>query len=172
LALPLRFATADAGTDRGVRLVALSREHVILLREVSGIKMVVNLPVAHYRGVALRSAAAGAQSGGEIAVILAHSDPALSLLLCRAAEGDDIVTRWQSWSRALGLPLLIEEADGCLREAVADVGSVHIGVALPRRRRRSPAIGGRASLRLRRARGVPSSSPRIYRNEREIIARN
>ena len=53
-ALPLRFEQPDHAADERVRVVELHRERVILRRAVSGIKMAVNLPLAAYRGIALR----------------------------------------------------------------------------------------------------------------------
>ena len=56
--------------------------------------------------------------------MLEHPDPALSLTLYRAADGTDIVAEWQSWGRVLGVPLLVAEADGRLREPFERIGGV------------------------------------------------
>src|SRR5581483_8628188 len=56
-------------------------------------------------------------------VVLEHSDPALSLSLFASADRDEIVAEWQSWSRVLGLPLLVADADGSLREPFATRGA-------------------------------------------------
>ena len=52
--LPARFRTADAAADEGLGVVDLHRERVILRRALSAMRMAVNLPVAAYRGVAIR----------------------------------------------------------------------------------------------------------------------
>jgi uncharacterized protein DUF6101 len=171
-ALPLRFEDADHAADERVRVVELHREHVVLRRALCGIKMAVNLPVAAYLGVAIRMEPTTAHSPGAIAVVLEHPDPALSLTLCRAADGSDIVAEWQSWGRALGMPLLVEESDGRLREPFERIGGVRVGIPVSRRRRRSSLHARRASMPLRRGHGSLPRSPNVHCGEREIIARN
>jgi hypothetical protein len=171
-ALPLRFENADHAADERVRVIELHRERVVLRRALRGIKMAVNLPVAAYHGVAIRMQPATAKSPGAIAVVLEHPDPALSVTLCRAADGSDIVAEWQSWGRALSMPLLVEESDGRLREPFECIGSVRVGIPVSRRRRRSPLHARRASMPLRRGHGSSLLSPNVHRGEREIIARN
>ena len=56
--LPARFTTADDTADEGLRIVDLHRERVVLRRALCGMRMAVNLPVATYRGVAIRLDAA------------------------------------------------------------------------------------------------------------------
>ncbi len=171
-ALPVRFENADHVADERVRMIELHRERVVLRRALRGIKMAVNLPVAAYCGVAIRIQEIAANAPGAIAVVLAHPDPALSVTLCHAADGSDIVTEWQSWGQALGLPLLVEGADGCLREPFESIGSIRVGIPVPRRRRRSALRARRPAMPLRRAQGVLPLSPRLHAGEREIIARN
>jgi hypothetical protein len=86
---------------------------------------------------------------------------------------DDIVAEWQSWGRVLGLPLLVAETDGALREPFARMGGVRIEAPAWRRRRRS-AIARRRPSRLlhRRPGALATSPPSVHRDEREIIARN
>ncbi len=99
-------------------------------------------------------------------------DPALSLPLFASPECDDIVAEWQSWGRVLGLPLLVAEGDGSLREPFARLGAVRIEAPTWRRRRRT-TIGRRRSARhLRRRPGIAAETPAVHRGEREIIARN
>jgi hypothetical protein len=171
-ALPLRFEDADHAADERVRVVELHRERVVLRRALSGIKMAVNLPVAAYLGVVIRMEPTTANSPNAIAVVLAHPDPALSLTLCRAADGSDMVAEWQCWGRALGIPLLVEDCDGRLREPFERIGGVRIGAPVSRRRRRSSLDARRPTMPLRRGRGSLLRSPTVHRGEREIIARN
>jgi hypothetical protein len=126
-----------------MRLLALDRERVLLCRALRGIEMALNLPLAAYRGVAVRMEPPAGATAGTVAVVLEHPDPSLSLTLYRAAHGSDIVAEWRRWGRALGVPLLVAEADGRLREPFERIGAVAVGRPVPRRRRRSRRDGGR-----------------------------
>jgi hypothetical protein len=171
-ALPLRFENADHAADERVRTIELHRERVVLRRALRGIKMAVNLPVAAYQGVAIRLESMTPNSPGAIAVVLEHPDSALSITLCRAAEGRDVVAEWQSWGRSLGMPLLVEGADGRLREPFERIGHVRVGMPVGRRRRRSALRARRPSMPLRRRRGASALSLQVHGGEREIIARD
>ena len=170
--LPVRFEAADAAADEQRRIVELHRERVVLRRSVRGMRMAVNMPVAAFRGVAIRLKGEPNALPSEIAVVLEHDDPALSLPLFASGESDDIVAEWQSWGRVLGLPLLVADNDGSLREPFARLGAVRIEVPTWRRRRRT-TIGRRRSIRLLRRRpGIAAGKAAVHRGEREIIARN
>ncbi|HEX8829385.1 MAG TPA: hypothetical protein VF778_14880, partial [Xanthobacteraceae bacterium] len=67
-------------------------------------------------------------------------------------------------SRVLGLPLLIRDNDGTLREPFPGLGRL--------RRRRSAVARRRPSRLLRRRVVALLSAPIVHRGEREIIARN
>src|SRR5215831_11892182 len=71
--LPARFSTADETADEGLRIVDLHRERVVLRRALSGMRMAVNLPVAAYRGVAIRLDAT-TETPPFVAVTLEHAD--------------------------------------------------------------------------------------------------
>jgi hypothetical protein len=77
-----------------------------------------------------------------------------------------------AWAKVLGLPLLIAEEDGVLRESVARMGGVHVGEVRPRRRRRSVLKRRRSSLPLRCRTGKLTAATPVYRGECEIIVRN
>jgi len=171
-ALPVRFTAADAAADERLRVVDLHRERVVLRRTVAGMRMALNMPVAAFRGVAIRLVGEAGAPPSAIAVVLEHADPALSLPLFCAPETDDIVAEWQAWGRVLGLPLLVAQGDGSLREPFARLGRLAIAAPAWRRRRRT-AIARRRPLRcLRRRPGKPGETPPVHRGEREIIARN
>ena len=170
--LPVRFAAADEAADERTRIVDLHRERVVLRRSVRGMRMALSMPVAAYRGVAIRMVGDAGKPPSAIAVVLEHGDPALSLPLFAASESDDIVAEWQSWGRVLGLPLLVAEADGSLREPIARLGSVRINAPTWRRRRRSAIAKRRPARLLRRRPGKLPEAPAVHRDEREIIARN
>jgi hypothetical protein len=135
-------------------------------------RMAVNMPVAAFRGVAIRLVAATAQAPGAIAVVLEHRDPALSLPLFAATESDEIVAEWRSWGRVLGLPLLVAEHDGTLREPFGRIGALAIEAPTWRRRRRNAIRSRRPCILLRRRASRRHGAPQVHRGEREIIARN
>jgi len=170
-ALPIRFAVRDQAADERVRFVELSRERVVLHRAVQGIKMVVKVPVAAYLGVAIRLEPQEDDAPAAVTVVLEHTDPGLSLLLYRAADGQDIAAEWQSWARVLGMPLLVAEADGRLREPFERIGALRVAAPKRRRRRYSILKRRRPSLPLRRKPGQRRADIIVHR-EREIIARN
>ena len=172
-ALPVRFVDDDQAADARVRMVEIHRERIVLRRAVRGIKMAVNLPITAYLGVAIRMRPAAPNSPGAVAIVLEHVDPALSVTLCCATKVGDSIADWRSWGRALGMPLLVEDADGRLREPFERIGGLRVDVPVVwRRRRRSPLHNRRASMPLRRRRFAPTATPHIHRGEREIIARD
>ena len=170
--LPVRFEAADEAADERRRIVDLHRERVVVRRSVRGMRMALNLPVAAFRGVAIRLNGNANEPPTAIDVVLEHGDPALSLPLFSSNADDDIVAEWQSWGRVLGLPLLVAERDGSLREPFARIGALRIEAPTWRRRRRSAVARRRPALLMRRRIGKSSGTPTIHRDEREIIARN
>jgi hypothetical protein len=169
--LPVRFEAADEAADERCRVVDLHRERVVVRRSVRGIRMALNMPMKAYRGVAIRLKGEAGQPPHSIAVVLEHSDPALSLPLFSSPDREEIVAEWQSWGRVLGVPLLVAETDGSLREPFATLGAVRIEKPTWRRRRRSAIARRRPSRLMRRRPGKLAALPTVYR-EREIIARN
>jgi len=129
----------------------------------------VNLPVAAYRGVAIRLDAT-TQTPPVVCVTLEHADAALSLPLFASTDNDDIVAEWQIWGRVLGLPLLIGDTDGTIREAFARIGQLRIAAPTWRRRRRSAIARRRPSRLLRRRAGRVEAAAIVHRGEREIVA--
>jgi hypothetical protein len=144
--LPVRFEAADAAADERRCIVDLHRERVVLRRSVRGMRMALNMPVAAFRGVAIRLCGETDKTPSAIAVMLEHADPALSLPLFSSPDSDDIVAEWQSWGR--------------------------IEAPTWRRRRRSAIARRRPSRLLRRRPGKLPATPFVHRGEREIIARN
>jgi hypothetical protein len=168
----VRFAALDEAADQQLRIVDLHRERVVVRRSVDGMRMAFNLPLAAFRGVAIRRVADELIGvPGAMAVMLEHFDPALSLPLFAATQSNDIVAEWHCWGRVLGLPLLIAESDGALPSARL---GAHVRIEAPtRRRRRRSAIAQRRPARmLRRRPGERRQRPVVHRGEREIIARS
>ena len=171
-ALPARYAARDGGADGQVRQIELDRDRVVLMRAVRGIRMKVRMPVQEFRGVTMRTLPPEGEEPAAVAITLEHRDSGLSVPLFVATEGDDAVAQWKSWSRVLGVPLLVEEGDGSLREPFRRIGRVGVGAPSPRRRRRGAIKSRRPSILLRRKPGRPLAQPLVHRDEREIIARN
>ena len=169
--LPVRFSATDKAADGRVRHVELTRERVVVRRAVRGMKMAVNLPVSAYLGIALKMEPPAADTPGAVSIVLAHRDQGLSLPLFSADDNTDIVAEWQSWARVLGLPLLVAEADGRLREAFDRMGAVRVATPTWRRRRRTAIRSRRPSILMRRKPGRSIDGAAVHR-EREIIARN
>jgi hypothetical protein len=170
-ALPVRYAAHDRGADGQIRQVELDRDRVVLRRAVRGIRMNVGVPVAEFRGVSIRMLPAQGDEPAATAVMLEHRDAGLSIPLFMAECGDDLVAEWKSWSRVLGLPLLVVDGEGLLREPFQRLGSIGVGAPSPRRRRRAAIKWRRPRFLMRRKPGRPSIEPLVHRAEREIIAR-
>ena len=150
--LPVRFAVDDNSADWGLRTVELASERVVLRRSLRGMKMTISLPISNYLGIALQiNRPASPNAAVELA--LEHSDRAFSVPLCRADHACNVVADWRSWSSVLGIPSLLVEADGGLREAFARVGALRVGSPTWRRRRRSAISGRRPRILLRRKPG-------------------
>ncbi len=171
-ALPVRFPAEDAGADGQIRHVELTRQRVVLRRAVRGIRMAVGVPVGDFRGVALRLFPAEGEWPAAIAIVLDHRDVGLSVPLFMASDADDALAIWKSWGRVLGLPLLVAERDGGLREPFPRLGALAVAAPSPRRRRRSALKRRRPSILLRRKPGYARTRATVHRGEREIVARN
>jgi hypothetical protein len=170
--LPARFEAVDDAADGRVRVVDLYSRRVVVRRSVRGMPMAISLPVAAFRGVSIRLNAKADEPPTAIAIVLEHRDPALCLPLFTASDNDEIVAEWQSWGRVLGLPLLVGERDGSLREPFARIGALRVETPTWRRRRRSAIARRRPRILLRRRAAKWPSTPVSYNGEREIIARD
>lgn len=172
-ALPVRYAAADARADGQERDIEIHRERVVVRRAVAGVRMAVNMPVAAFLGIALHMLPPDGECAAAVALVLEHKDPALRLPLHVSCDTDDLMAQWQAWSRVLGVPQLIGEIDGAVREAFDRMGSLGVAQPFVRRRRRSALRRRRPSILMRRAMGrVPAAASPVHRGEREIIARN
>ena len=170
--LPVRYAARDNGADGQVRNVELDRERIVLRREVRGISMKIGVRVAEFAGVTMRTLPPEGEEPAAVAIMLEHRDNGLSVPLFVATESDDVMAQWKSWARVLGVPLLVADGDGALREPFRRIGRLAVGQPAPRRRRRAAIKWRRPSILMRRKPGRPTANPTIYRGEREIIARD
>jgi hypothetical protein len=169
--LPVRFAATDAAADERVRHVELYRERVVVRRSLAGMRMALNMPVSAFTGVAIRLNAAEGAKPGTASVVLEHKDPGLALPLFVSTDVSEAFAEWRTWAKVLSLPLLVED-DGILREPFARMGGVRIERVRARRRRHNAIKRRRPTRPLRRAPGKLTEATRVYRGEREIIARN
>jgi hypothetical protein len=135
-------------------------------------RMAVNLPVAAYRGVAIKLFAEADKPPHMFAVTLEHADTALSLPLFSSADAGEITAEWRAWGRVLGLPLLFPKDDGTLHEVFARMGRLLIAPPTWRRRRRAAIVHRRPPRLLRRRTTALSKDPIIHRGERKIIPRD
>jgi hypothetical protein len=169
-ALPVRYAASDAAADGRVRDIELHRERVVVRRRVSGMPMALNMPLSAFTGIVLNVVVS--EDGPVVTVALAHKDPGLVLPLFVTREADEAFVEWRAWGSALGLPLLLDDGDGLLREPFARMGGVAVSKPAPRRRRRSTLSKRRPSILRRRSPGKLTDATPVRRNEHEIIARS
>jgi hypothetical protein len=172
-ALPVRFAADDARADGQERDIEIHRERVVLRRAVNGVRMAVKMPMSAFLGVALHMLPPEGERQAAVALVLEHKDPSLRLPLYVSPHTDDLMAQWQSWSSVLGVPQLIGEIDGEVRDAFERLGSISVAAPFARRRRRSALKGRRPSILMRRRGGAKiSAATPVHRGQREIIARN
>jgi hypothetical protein len=162
----------DSGADGQVRNIELDRERVVLRRAVRGIPMKVGVPMREFRGVTLKTLPPDGDQPAAVAVMLEHRDSALSVPLFVADEGDEAMAEWKCWGRVLGVPLLVTDGDGALREPFHRLGRLDVGPTRPRRKRRAAIRWRRPSILMRRKPGRPASVATVHRDEREIIAQD
>ena len=169
--VPLRFAPEDGSEAAPVRAIELHSDRVIMLRTLPGITMTVTLPMQCFLGVAIHMQALTDSQPGSAAVVLEHADSQLSVTLNHVSEVRDLAWEWRGWAKTLGLPLLVTQVDGSLRELLPRFGGIETGGPASRRRGRSLLKSRGGVQRLRRRTGSLASA-RVHRGEREIIARN
>jgi hypothetical protein len=167
--LPVRYAPQSEGATPGAAFV-LDRERAVVHRLMrAGTAITVAVPVASYRGVAVRILPVGQAGQIRVIVELMHRDPALSLPLIVADEPEDVAADWQAWGRALSLPLLIVGQDGTVKTAEDRIGGIVVTRAKPRRRH--SFFAGRRPRFLTRRKTGRLAAPEVLTG-REIIARN
>lgn len=160
------YLQRDRRADGGARRVRMTREDVLIARRLSGVAMVISVPVSAYCGVAL-DVQPGEDGSPRYVLSLAHSDPDLDVLLGETQDCGSIAAEWRYWAAWLGLPRLAEE-DGALR---ALDGAVEDAVAGSARRRCDANVRKRRPRFLsRRKAGDPSRAKLVHAQEREIIS--
>jgi hypothetical protein len=153
-----------AGTTEAI----LHHDRVLLTGATARLTMRIAVPLARYRGVAVR--VRGEAGVERVEVVLAHPDRDLDVVLYAADHGDDVVAEWQSWSGRLNLPLLIEDPSGARCEPFDRLGAVKVERSRPRRRH-GLLSGRRPRFLVRRKAARLPTEVDVHRDEREIIAR-
>lgn len=163
--LPARgFATVGGAAGAAF---TIERERAVVRRAPSGDP--VSVPVAEYRGVAVRMESTGDDGEVRAYVELLHADASLTLPLAATDDPYEIAGDWQAWARALNLPLLVVGQDGSIGTTLAGMGGIVAARPLPRRRH-SFFAKRRPRFLARRKVGRIDSAIRIA--GREIIARD
>lgn len=158
------YVQRDRRADGGARRIRVTREDVLIARRLSGVAMVISVPVSAYCGVALDVQPADDGSPRYV-LSLAHSDPDLDILLGETRDGGAIASDWRRWASWLGLPRVTEE-DGELR---ALEGAEEIAASV--RRRCEVNVRNRRPRFLVRRKGGDSRRMKIvHAQEREIIS--
>ncbi len=159
------YLQRDRRADGGARRVRMTREDVLIARRLSGVAMVISVPVSAYCGVAL-DVQPGEDGSPSYVLSLAHSDPDLDVLLGETQDCGSIAADWRYWAAWLGLPRLAEE-DGELRA----LNGVEEAVAASARRRCDANVRKRRPrFLIRRKAGDPSRAKLVHAEEREIIS--
>jgi hypothetical protein len=152
----LAHCAADSRADGGVRTVWLTPRGVRIERAVSGVKMRLVVPIEAYQGVLLTC-----QDTVErplCRIILAHSDPDLSVSLHQGADTPAILEIWQGWARFLSRPALC-----------AGTSVLHNAAACPRRR--GVSLAKRRPRNLLRRRPARLAAPaKVLRVDRELFS--
>ncbi len=132
-----------------------------------GVPLSMSLPKNAFQGVAAR-AFENEDGTTTVTLELLHRDRALSVPLCVADTVEDAASDWHSWSRTLGLPMLLVDAAGNATTVKDPSGIASLG---PRpRRRRQAMIKHRPNFMRRRKVGMIGPVVRVKADE--IIARN
>jgi hypothetical protein len=172
-ALPVRYHATLAGPASATTpSVYLDREQAVIKRRLGGIPTTLSTPVSAFRGVAVRMTGDPETGAVRTTVELMHRDPAMSLPLVVVedlGDGEDVSADWQAWGRALGLPLLIVDADGSVRAPLEQIGQLVVGDAQARRAP-SSLTGRRPRFLKRRKTGFNTDGGTLV--GREIIARD
>ena len=158
-----RFAVPDPRADGRRRIVRLDGDKVAIDRIVGGVFMRVTVPTSANRGVALR-VVDRREDGFAYEIRLVHLDPDLSVALAETSDDSDIQAEWRLWARALGLPALVERAQGGDEPDQQLLGQVAIRPSTPRRRGKT-ILARRPRFLARRKLGRPEACVKVEKIE-------
>lgn len=167
--LPARVAFAGpARAGAAVHTVVIDREAVMIHRtSTTGLPLYISVPVSSYRGVLL--SAREEDGAARVVLRLLHANGDLGVPLLEADDADDVIADWRAWGSALGRPLLIEDAEGQVREPFSRLGAV---LVKPVKARRVNTFFAERRPRFLCARRVGGPPPGRVHREDEIIARD
>ncbi len=149
--------------------IFLDRDRAIIKRRVGGVPVTVVVPASGFDGVMVRIVPGAVPGEILAALILKHSDSALSITLAETENSDDLAILWSRWAQTFNLPMLVCDLGGKVKPI--DAYSA-IPAARPAPRRKLRMLTGRRPRFLnRRAVGKTQPIQMNYRHEREIIAR-
>ena len=131
-----------------------------------GLPISMSLPNRAFMGVAAR-AYENEDGSNTVTLELLHHDADLSVPLCVSNAVEDAAADWHSWSKRLGLPMLLVDEQGNATK-IKDHAGVAALTPKPRRRRRS-LMPNRPNFMRRRKMGIVGPVERLH--AREIIAR-
>jgi len=90
--------------------------------------------ITDYEGVALSVAYRGSNLEAPVILVeLRHADADKCVIVHASFDGADSGARWRSWGAQLGLPLLVQDRHGEVRDVVDRLGRVNILPAQPHR---------------------------------------
>ena len=96
--------------------------------------------------------------------VLVHVDPDLGVTLAETNDDSEIQAEWRLWARALGLPALVERAEGRDEPDQQLLGRVAIRPSAPRRRGKT-ILARRPRFLARRKLGRPELCVKVERIE-------
>ena len=118
--------------------VEIENGFVTVEREVMGTRSVrKQVSLEDFSGVAIRAELIGENEDVfAVSVNLHHEDPDLCIPLHISFDMNDVNARWQSWGRALRLPLLLPTPDGTWCEPFERLGRLTVKPAYVRQPRK------------------------------------
>ncbi len=132
-----------------------------------GLPLTMAVPAKAFKGVAAR--AIQTKDGATIVTLeLLHHDPELCVPLLYANDMSDIAADWHSWSRMMGLPMLLLGLDGKPTAVQETLGKIMVETPWERRKRIT-VLKRRPNFLRRRKIGVVSEVEKI--SAAELIAR-
>ena len=147
--------------------ITLNHQGAVMKRELEcGLPVSLSLPAASFEGIAAH-AFENEDGTTTITLEMRHADPELTVPLCVSTELEETACDWHSWSRALGLPMLMIDEAG-VAHVVKNVG-VETDTSPKPRRRRVTSLKSRPNFLRRRKAGVVG--PVRVLEAHEIIAR-
>lgn len=157
-----------SGATHGTRVeFTLNAKGAVMKRDMDcGLPLSMALPNRIFLGVAARAYENG-DGTNTVTLELLHHDAELSVPLCVSDAVEDAAADWHSWSKKLGLPMLLIDADG-----TATIVKDHSGIISRQpkpRRRRAAMIPNRPNFMRRRKIGMVGPTVRLKAHE--IIAR-